>query len=52
MLNLFKVPKGADATTPEDFEEVAAPPLPEPVGTGARAEVSDVGTIRPATGPP
>jgi SSS family solute:Na+ symporter len=34
VLNLVRVPKGEDKTKPEDFEVVAAPPLPAPVGEG------------------
>ena len=35
VLNVVRVPKGEDKTTPDDFEVVAAPPLPSPVGEGA-----------------
>jgi len=45
---LLRVPKGADATTPDDFEEEAALPLPEPVGISA--VVGDPGKVRPAAG--
>ena len=37
-----------DATTPDDFEEEAALPLPEPVGISA--VVGDPGKVRPAAG--
>jgi len=37
VLNALRVPKGADLTTPDDFEEATSPPLPSPVGVGVGA---------------
>jgi SSS family solute:Na+ symporter len=37
VLNALRVPKGEDRTTAEDYEAVAAPELPAPVGVGATA---------------
>jgi len=33
LLGLLRAPKGEDRTAPADFEAVAAPALPSPVGT-------------------
>jgi SSS family solute:Na+ symporter len=37
LLHLLRAPAGEDRTKPEDFEAVAAPPAPSPVGAGAVA---------------
>ncbi len=47
VLKVLRAPRGADATTPEDFEEAAAPSLPTPVGAGLSSE-SGVDEVRPA----
>jgi hypothetical protein len=47
---VLRAPRGADATTPEDFEEAAAPPLPAPVGAGLAGE-PDIEKVRPAVPP-
>jgi SSS family solute:Na+ symporter len=50
VFRVLRAPRGADATTPEDFEEAAAPPLPTPVGAGLAGE-PDMEKVRPAAPP-